>query len=425
MSGSPRRGLGGFVLPARAQVVLLLACACVLAGVWIVLSRNVHPSATAAAADPSPRPVPSGFFQLTDIEWAGLQFARVEAVPFPSVDEVDGTIAPADDTTTQVLSPYTGRVTAVFATVGDTVRKGAPLFAIAGGEYAQAENDLAAAVETLRSARVQLAVTTANRARLLALQKVDGAATKDVEQSAADLATAQVAVRNDETALALVRSRLQVLGLSNAAIDALANAGRRTTLATGVVVPAPIGGVVTQRALGVGQNVESAANGASSPLFTITNLSRVFVVAAVPETTIASVNVGDPVAVRMLGLPGRTFAARVRYVAPVVDPTTHRIFVRSEVANPDGLLKPGMFGTIVISTGPASPSLGVSEDAVIYEGDTARVWIAGPNKTLALRYVRTGKTVDGVVQVLGGLEPGDRVVTSGTVFIDRALRGDE
>jgi cobalt-zinc-cadmium efflux system membrane fusion protein len=62
---------------------------------------------------------------------------------------------------------------------------------------------------------------------------------------------------------------------------------------------------------------------------------------------------------------------------------------------------------------------------VIFEGDTARVWITGPNRTLALRYVRAGKIVDGTVEILEGLRPGDRVVTTGSVFIDRASQGDD
>jgi membrane fusion protein, heavy metal efflux system len=408
-------------------IIVVAALGLALAVLFVVMPtirRGAGPNA-APAAEPTPQPLPSGFFQLTDLDWSGLRFARVDAIPFPSVAETDGTIAPADDTTTQVVSPYTGRVTAVYATVGDTVRKGTPLFALDGSEYAQAVNDLASAIETLQTARVQLRVTAANRTRLLALQKTGGAATKDVEQSAADLSTAQTNVRNGETAVALVRSRLRILGLSDAAMDALAAAGRRPLLPTAVVVRAPIDGVVMQRGVGIGQNVDSAANGSTNPLFTISDLSRVFFVANVTETQIVGVHVGDPVSVRMLAFPGRTFDARVRYIAPAVDPTTHRVFVRSEVSNPSGSLRPGMFGEMRITTGPPSRILAVPEDAIIYEEDTARVWITGPDKTLALRYIKTGKTVDGTVEVLGGLSPGDHVVTSGVVFIDRALRGDE
>ena len=416
----------GWAFSKALQVGIAVAIVAIAAVViFVVLPAIERRRAANVETEVARQPLPSGFFKLTDLEWASLQFQRVGAIPFPTLTETDGTIVPADNTTTQVLSQYTGRVTKVFATVGDVVRKGAPLFAVEGTEYAQAANDLAAAIETLRAARVQLRVTAANRARLLQLQKIEGAATKDVEQSAADLATARTTVRNGESAVALVRSRLRVLGLDDAAIDRFAKARPRQTLATGIVVPAPITGVVMQRAVGVGQNLDSAANGSTDVLFSISDFSRVFFVGAVRETSISKVHLGDPISVRMLAFPERTFAGNVRYIAPTVDAPTHRVFVRAEVANPDGSLKPGMFGNFAITIGPPTGGVGVPEDAVIYEGDTARVWVAGPDKSLALRYVRTGKTVAGVVQVLGGLRPGDRVVTSGAVFIDRALRGDK
>jgi cobalt-zinc-cadmium efflux system membrane fusion protein len=415
-------------LPPRIQIFVALAIVGVGLLVVLIVMALRHasgPAASSAALGPSPVPVPSGFFKPTDQEWQSFQIARVDAIPFPTVDESDGTIVSADDATTQVFSAFTGRVTAVYVTVGDTVSKGTRLFAVEGSEYAQAQNDLAAAVETLRSARVQEQVTASNRKRLLALKIFEGAATKDVEQSAADLAAAQTAVRNGETAVALVRSRLRVLGLSDAAIDRLPKGGHRAALPSGVFVTAPIGGIVTQRAVGVGQNVLSAAGGSTDALFTITDLSHVFFVANIPETAIARVDVGDPETVRMLAFPGRTFDARVRYIAPTVDPATHRIFVRSEVENSDGSLKPGMFGNMTIATGPALRRVGVPEQAVIFEGDTARVWITGPGKTLALRYLKVGPTVDGMVEVSAGLRPGDHVVTSGSLFIDRALRGGD
>jgi cobalt-zinc-cadmium efflux system membrane fusion protein len=192
-----------------------------------------------------------------------------------------------------------------------------------------------------------------------------------------------------------------------------------------VIVTAPIDGTITQRGVGVGQQVDSAANGSSDVLFTITDLSRVFFVADVSETSIANVHVGDPISVRLLAFPGRTFDARVKYIAPALDPVTHRIAVRAEIDSGDGDLKPGMFGEMRIAYAQPAPKLSVPEEAVIFEDDTARVWITGPNKTLALRYVHAGKTVDGNVEVISGLQPGDHVVTSGAIFIDRALRGGD
>ena len=181
------------ILGAIAAVIAVLTLLVVLI---IVPAMRAGQVAHTVIPAPTSQPVPAGYFKPTEEDWENLTFTRVERAPFPVVAETEGTIAPADDTTTQVFSPYTGRVTKVYPTVGDSVRAGDPLFAVEGTEYAQAQNDLSAAVQTLRSARVQAQVTAVNRAHLLALQRLGGAAGKDVEQSAADLATALTAVRN-------------------------------------------------------------------------------------------------------------------------------------------------------------------------------------------------------------------------------------
>jgi cobalt-zinc-cadmium efflux system membrane fusion protein len=410
-------------LPPIVQIVIVVAVAGVAVLAFFILSL-ISRNTRHVVVEVTPAPLPSGFFKPTDAQWRSLSFVRVKAMEFADVSETDGTIAPADDGTTQVFSPFTGRVAKVFVTVGDTVAKGQPLFSGEGAEYPQALNDLAAAVQTLDSARTALAVTAANRTRLLKLLRVDGAARKDVEQSETDLAAAQTAVRNDEVAVALVRSRLKLLGVSGGT-GATPAASGSAPLPASAVVTAPISGIVTQRAVGPGQYVDSTANGASNVLLTISDLSRVFFVANVSEGQIGRVHVGDPVTVKLPAFPGRVFHADVRFIAPSVDPNLHRIPVRAEVDNSEGLLKPGMFGSFQIYSGASSAAVGVPEDAVIFEADTARVWVAGTGHTLALRYVRAGKTVDGMVEVSSGLRPGDLVVTSGSVFIDRAAQGSD
>jgi membrane fusion protein, heavy metal efflux system len=394
-----------------------------------ILAAALSAGCASVHSDPSdassPAPIASGFFKPTDQQWQGLSITPAQRRAFPNVDETDGSIVSADDATTQVFSPYTGRITKVFVAVGDVVAKGRPLFAIAGSEFAQAQNDLAAAVQTRDAAGIQLKATQANRTRLLKLSTLDAVTGKDVEQSAVDLANAQAALRNDETALALVRSRLRVLGESDTTIDDLEKAAPGHILPTDIVVPTPIAGVITQRAAGAGQYVQSAASGGANALFTIADFSRVFFAAAVRETNVVGVRLGAPVEMTLQAFPRRVFHARVRYIAPSVDPTTHRIVVRSEIGNPDGLLKPGMFGSSRIFTGASATEIAVPEEAVVFEGDDARVWIVGPNKTLALRPIRAGKTLDGMVEVLAGLRSGDRVVTRGSVFIDRAAQGGD
>ena len=122
--------------------------------------------------------------------------------------------------------------------------------------------------------------------------------------------------------------------------------------------------------------------------------------------------------------PDRVFNGKVSWVAPSIDPNTHRLPVSAGVDNPDGALKPGMFANFSIITGDASMAPAVPPGAIVYEGERARVWVGGDADTLALREIRTGRISNGMVEVLAGLSAGEKVVTSGTVFIDRAAKAD-
>jgi cobalt-zinc-cadmium efflux system membrane fusion protein len=131
---------------------------------------------------------------------------------------------------------------------------------------------------------------------------------------------------------------------------------------------------------------------------------------------------GEPVEVRVLAYPGRVFKAKIAWVASSVDPNTHRLPVRAEVENPDGALKPMMFANFSIITGGAIEAPAVPQSAIVYEGEEARVWVARNDGTIASRTIRTGRMSDGMVEVSSGLNPGEKVVTSGTLFIDRAAQ---
>jgi cobalt-zinc-cadmium efflux system membrane fusion protein len=99
---------------------------------------------------------------------------------------------------------------------------------------------------------------------------------------------------------------------------------------------------------------------------------------------------------------------------------THRLLVRAEIENRDGALKPEMFANFRIVTGDASDSPAVPEAAVVYEGETAHVWVESGDGLLSIRTIHTGRSNDGLIEVLDGLKPGERVVTKGGLFIDQA-----
>jgi cobalt-zinc-cadmium efflux system membrane fusion protein len=373
--------------------------------------------AAGAAETPAPAAAPPSF-KPTREQLAGLGIATVGRATFRAERVTDGKIALNGDRTTPVFSPYSGRVTRVHAGPGDKVRQGQPLLTVQASEFVQGQSDLLAAQAAVASAQAQLSLAQTVEKRKHALFDARAAALQDWQQSQSDLAAAQGTARTADAALAAVRSRLAILGKSEADIDALAR-GEKTDAQADVV--APIAGTVIDRQVGLGQYLQAAA---TTPVYTVADLSTVWLVANVRETDAPFVAKGQMAEVRVVAFPDRVFHARVSYVAPALDPATRRLNVRAEIANPDGLLRPEMFASFSLQGGPASSAVAVPESGVIYEGAEARVWIVGADGTLVLRRIRPGRSANGLLEVLEGVAAGEKVVTSGALFIDRAAQGD-
>jgi cobalt-zinc-cadmium efflux system membrane fusion protein len=363
-------------------------------------------------------------FKPTDAQWAGFKMAPVRKIAFSVSQITDGKIAIDDDLTVPVFSPYTGRVTKLFVKTGDIVKAGDPLMAIQATEFVQAANDLVAALSTDRTTKAQLALATTTEKRQHDLYLAQGGSLKDWQQSISDLTNARGAFSSAEVALGAVRNRLRILGKSDREEAAMETAIDPTRFSPEAIVSAPIAGAITQRQVGLGQNIATQANGGSTPIFTVGDTSRVWLVANAREVDAPMIHTGDAVEVSVLAFPGKVFTAKLTYVSASIDATTHRLPIHAEVDNPDGLLKPEMFASFRIITGQASQSLAIPQAAVVYDADGAHAWLAGSDKTLSVRQVKLGRNDGGLVQVLDGLKEGDTVVTSGSLFIDRAAQAD-
>lgn len=397
---------GRFAL-AGLGVAALLA----LATLIVLPSGKTQPAPPPAAAP--------GSFRPTETQWKGLKVEFVETRTFRPEQVTEGNIALDDDLNTPVFSPFSGRVAKLIARLGDHVERGAPLFAIDATEYVQAANTLITAVAAAKTARSQMAQAEINEKRAHELYLAKGGALKDWQQAQTELAAAQNTLRSAEIALAAARNELRIYGKSDEEIAAL-EAQPTQKLDALTVVAAPIAGTVTQRQVGLGQYIQSVSAGATTPVYTIGDLSTVWLIANVREADAGAVRVGQPLEVRVLAYPGRVFAAKISWVGPSIDPNTHRLPVRADVDNRDGALKPNMFAGFTIVTGTATAAPAVPQSAVVYEGETARVWVARDDGTIAARAVTVGRTSDGMVEIRSGLSPGEKVVTSGTLFIDRA-----
>ncbi len=356
-----------------------------------------------------------GAFRPSETQWASMRLAAVRQVAFRDERATDGKIAINEDTTTPVFSPYSGRVTRLIAKPGDVVERGAPLFAIEASEFVQGQNDLVTAVAGVEKARSRLALAQTSETRQRELLAIRGGTLKDLQQAQSDLVGAQGDLRSAEIALAASRNRLRILGRTDEEIDKLEKVDR---IGAEVVVNSPIGGTVVQRKVGLGQYINT---GATDPVFTVGSLTTVWLIANVRESDAPKMKVGAPVEVSVLAYPGRVFNARLDYVAPALDPNTRRLPARAQIDNPDRELLPEMFASFRIITGETRLMPAVPQEAVVYEGAQARVWVARPEtKSVVTRTIDVGATTNGLVEVRKGLSVGETVVASGTLFIDRA-----
>jgi membrane fusion protein, heavy metal efflux system len=358
-----------------------------------------------------PRYVPS------TAEWASLSVEPVTERVFRAEHVTEGKIAVNEDSSTPIFSPFAGRVTKLLVKPSDLVERGQPLFVVEATDAVQGLNDFVAALSAVNKARSTLNLAQIVEKRANDLYAGKAVPLKDWQQSQADLTSAQNDMRSAETALEAVHNRLRILGRSEDQISAFQQTRQ---MSADTPIYSPINGTVIQRKVGPGQFISS---GASDPVFVIGDLSTVWLTAFVRETEAAGVAVGQEITFSLLALPDRKFKARIDYVSAAIDPSTRRLLVRATIDNKDGLLKPEMFANATIYGGGDHPSVGVPKQALIYEGDHARLWVAHDDKSIELRNIETGLTNGDLVEVRTNLKPGEKIVARGSLFIDRAATG--
>jgi membrane fusion protein, heavy metal efflux system len=372
-----RVGLGGI---AAALLVALLHLSLVA-------------SATVAAQDARKK---GDTVRVTDDQMHQLGIMKVELYPFRIQKLAIGQIAYNEDTSTAVLTPFAGRVTRLIARVGDNVSRGDALFEIDSPEVVQPQNDFIAAFTAMNEGKA--------------------AALKEYQQAQGQLVGAENDMRSAEMSLEATRSRLRIVGFTDEEVAALKEKGavRRAT-----PIHAPIDGTVIARKIGPGQYVR---NDTGEALYTIADLSTMWLKAQVPEKEIPSVQLGQEVEVKVSALPDRVFKARVTAINAGTDATTRRIVVRSEVPNPEGALKSEMFASFKIMTGADESSPAVPVQAVIREGDHAVVWVEEEPMLFRRRRVTIGIEQEGRMQIREGLKAGELVAGRGAIFVDNEWR---
>jgi RND family efflux transporter MFP subunit len=214
---------------------------------------------------------------------------------------------------------------------------------------------------------------------------------------------------SQDTMLAAARKRLELWDISD---EQIARLEQTKDPIKNLTLYAPISGFVTERNAFPRQRVN-----ADTVLYTIADLSTVWVIADVFEYEAAQIHIGQAASMTMPYQPGRTFHGKVSYILPQVDAATRTLKVRIEFANPGNQLKPEMFGDVEFRTGGA-PSLTVPQSAVLNSGLRQVIFVDRGDGYLEPRDVKTGRQFDGRIEILSGIKAGERIVTSGNFLID-------
>jgi cobalt-zinc-cadmium efflux system membrane fusion protein len=366
-------------------------------------SRSELPPSTAGrsvALDEAPS------VDLSEKQAASLKVGPVDTRDFEVLKTAVGTIGFNENMLVQVFSQYPGKILKALYNVGDDVKKGDVLFTIDSPDLLQAESTLLASAGVLELQKRILA-------RATGLLRAGGSAQKDIDQATSDQQTAE---GNFKAAMNSVR----IFGKSDAEIEQIFHDRKVDST---LVVPSPIDGRVVTRNAAPGFLTQP---GTAPAPFSVADISTMWMIANVIETDAPAYKVGQPVEVRVPAYPDKVFKGHVTTVGSIIDPNTHRQLVRSEIEDPEHLLRSGMYASFIIRVGGPLRSLAVPADGVVREGDgTITVWVTKDSRHFIKRTVSIGARQNGWVQILDGLQPGETVVTEGAVFLsNRLLLGD-
>ena len=307
---------------------------------------------------------------------AGVQTAQAIVKPLAKEIKTTGKIAMNESGRTYITSRVEGRVDELYVTAdGETIAPGQAIAAVYSPTYIAAQEEYLLTLENV--------------------QKLKNAG-KDIVQINKSLVGAS-------------RRKLQLLNVPDSDITHLEHTRQINDHMT---IYAQFGGTVLEK-----QVLPGAFIMPGDKLYSLSDLSTVWLYADIYEKDIAGIKPGQPVMVNSGAYPGETFTGQVTFINPVLDDATRTVKVRVEMANPSGKLKPNMFVNANVQI-PLGDSLVIPESSVLDTGSRKIVFVAQSDDTFVKRDVVTGQYADGYVQILSGLQPSETVVTAATFLID-------
>jgi membrane fusion protein, heavy metal efflux system len=385
-------------LSKKKGLLIGAVAACIVTVIAVTSFFKEQPPANGNQRAAATSPDGSIELDLSETQAASLKPEKAITRDFPQEKQSVGSIDFNQNRLVAVFTPYQGRIISASLNVGDAVEKDQVLFTIDSPDLLSAESTLIAAAGSL-------VLQSKTLTRTKTLLKIGGISQQQVDQTTSDQQSA-------EGALKAARDAVRMFGKTPEEIDKII----QDRLADPkLVIRSPLKGFVTARAAVPGQLVQP---GVAPAPFVVADTTTMWMVANVVESDAAALSVGQEVRASVAAYPGRSFAGKITVLGPSVDPTTRRLFVRSEIADPEHLLRAGMFANFVIRIGNPVSTLSVSQSAVVREGDgTTICWVTSDMRHFTRRPVTVGTRQGEFAQILSGLKPDETVVGEGAIFL--------
>ena len=399
-------------------VVLALLAGGVVGATAIWLFKN-DPAPQAEEAEHKAE-LPPGVVEIPEAAQknASLQVVRAETQVLPAVINVTGVVAPVESRVAHIRPLARGLIEKVSVSLGTRVQPGQPLVVYDNIALGELIGEYLSEVATLRQAETDRDVKRRVIERSEELIKLEAIAQQQLEQRRAEFRNAEAAVASQRARVSKVEEQIHRFGLSDKDLASLSleegRGGHRE--ASHNVLRAPFAGIITKYDVAVGEVVDTERE-----LFTITDLSTVWVQADVYEKDLGKIRAGVDAAIKADAYSDRTFTGRLTYVGDTIDPTTRTTKVRCVVPNSDGALKLDMFVKVAIPTSDRREAVVVPVAAVQTVDEQRIVFVRQSATRFERRIVQTGTTAGDLVELTSGVKAGEMVVGAGSFYLKTAL----
>jgi cobalt-zinc-cadmium efflux system membrane fusion protein len=379
----------------RLPVAFLSAMICSLFILSACGGKEAGPSAAKTTAYGSSEAEKAALFTVPEDQMSHVQVVTVARQSFPTILRLPGSVAYNAFQTTPVVTQVSGPVTQVLVYPGQTVHTGQPMLDVSSPDFAQLRSSYLKAHDSYILAE-------ANLKRDQDLYDHQAVAQVDLLQAQSTRNQAMADLEASEQAL-------QVIGIKNPSHLGDGPASSK------IPVLAPVAGEVVERMVQPGQVIQAG----STQVFTISNMSTVWVLVNVYQNDLSAVHLGDEVTLSTDAFVTK-FHGRISYISPSLDPDTRTLKVRIVTRNPHGMLKKDMYVTAVVQSGQTK-ELTVPDDAVLRNDvNEPFVYVLSGNNQFSRQLVNIGDSDNGQTQILSGLKAGDKVAGNGSLFLQFA-----